>query len=81
MGGWGGGGGGRGGGGGCCSECLSFPHCQYTASPDLDTFPEIFRSAIIGNYDCEKGELFQCTQEAERSLARLNMTLKHNGIK
>ena len=24
-----------------CSECLSFPHCQYTASLDLDTFPEI----------------------------------------
>ena len=40
-----------------CSECLSFPHCQYTASLDLDTFPEIFRSAITGNYDCEKGLL------------------------
>ena len=38
-----------------CSECLSFPHCQYTASLDLDTFQEIFRAAIIGNYDCEKG--------------------------
>ena len=38
-----------------CSECLSFPHCQYTASLDLDTIPEIFRSAIIGNYDWEKG--------------------------
>ena len=38
-----------------CSECLSFPHCQYTA--DLDTFQEIFRSEIIGNYDCEKGLL------------------------
>ena len=37
-----------------CSECLSFLHCQYTASLDLDTFPEIYRSAIIGNYDCEK---------------------------
>ena len=41
-----------------CSECLSFPHCQYTASLDLDTFPEIFRSAIIGKYDFEKGLLF-----------------------
>ena len=40
-----------------CSECLSFPHCQYTVSLDLDTFPEIFGSAIIGNYDCEKGLL------------------------
>ena len=41
---------------GCtCSKCLSFPHCQYTASLDLDTYPKIFRSAIIGNYDCEKG--------------------------
>ena len=40
-----------------CSECLSFPHCQYTDSLDLDTFPEDFRSAIIGNYDCEKGLL------------------------
>ena len=40
-----------------CSECLSFPHCQYTASLDLHTFPEIFRSAITGNYDCEKGLL------------------------
>ena len=39
------------------SECLSFPHCQYTASLDLATFPEIFRSAIIGNYDCEKGSI------------------------
>ena len=40
-----------------CSEYLSFPHCQYTASLDLDTFPEVFRSAIIGNYDCKKGLL------------------------
>ena len=40
-----------------CSQCLSFPHCQYSASLDLDTFPEIFLSAIIGNYDCEKGLL------------------------
>ena len=38
-----------------CSQCLSFPHCRYTASLDLDIFPEIFRSAIIGNYDCEMG--------------------------
>ena len=30
-----------------CSECLSFPHCQYTASLDLDTFQEIF---LLGNY-------------------------------
>ena len=30
---------------------------EYTASLELDTFPEIFRSAIIGNYDCEKGLL------------------------
>ena len=36
------------------SECLSFPHCQYTASLDLDTFLEIFHSAIVGNFDCEK---------------------------
>ena len=28
---------------------------HYTASLDLDAFPEIFRSAIIGNYDCENG--------------------------
>ena len=28
--------------------------CQYTASLDLDIFPENFRSAIIGNYDCVK---------------------------
>ena len=28
---------------------------HYTASLDLDSFPEIFRSAIIGNYDWEKG--------------------------
>ena len=40
-----------------CSKCLSLPHCQYTASLDLDTFLEIFRSAFIGNYDCEKGLL------------------------
>ena len=33
------------------------PHCKYTAILDLDTFPEIFRSAIIGNYDYEKGLL------------------------
>ena len=32
-----------------------FPHCQYTANLDLDTFLEIFRSAIIGNHDCGKG--------------------------
>ena len=38
-----------------CSECLSFPHYQYTASLNLDTFQESFCSAIIGNYDCEKG--------------------------
>ena len=38
-----------------CSQYLSFPNCQYIASLDLDTFPEIFRSAIIRNYDCEKG--------------------------
>ena len=40
-----------------CSECLSFSHCQYIASPDLDTFSENFRSAIFGKYDCEKGLL------------------------
>ena len=41
-----------------CSECLSFPHCQYTARRDFDTFPEVLLSANIGNYDCEKGLLF-----------------------
>ena len=40
-------------------ERLSFQHCQYTDSLNLYiTFPEIFRSAIIGNYDCEKGLFF-----------------------
>ena len=43
------------------SKCLSFPYCQYTASLDLDTFPEIFLSAIIGSYDCEKGLLTSTT--------------------
>ena len=42
-----------------CSKCLSIPHCQYTASLDLDTFLEVFRSGITGNYDCEKGLLAQ----------------------
>ena len=40
-----------------CSECLLFPHCQYTASLNFDTFPESFRSTIIGNYVCGKGLL------------------------
>ena len=39
------------------SECRSFPHCQYIASLNLDAFPEIFRTAIIENFDCEKGLL------------------------
>ena len=38
-------------------DSAGFLHCQYTASLDLYTFSEIFRSAIIGNYNCEKGLL------------------------
>ena len=40
------------------SEYFSFPHFQYIASLDLDTFPETFCSAFIGKYDCEKGLFF-----------------------
>ena len=55
-----------------CSECLSFSHCQYTASLDLDTFPEILRSAIIGNYDCEKGLFYKACIPSRNVLIREN---------
>ena len=59
-----------------CSECFSFPHCQYTASLDLDTFSEIFRSTIIGNYDCEKGLLSSKARDDLSKISQLWLILK-----
>ena len=53
------------------SECLSFPHCQFTGSLDPDIFPEIFRSAIIGTYDWEKGLLTSKTSATRAPMPRL----------
>ena len=54
------------------SVFFHFRIVNYTSSLDLDTFPEIFRSAIIGNYDCEKGLLYKQLQKAFRSCTYRN---------